>query len=352
MPVPVSVPLAEVELGRQRRGRRLSPSPTAAAPHRPQGKRKAPEERDKARAAQPAARHSASPGMETQSRMEMGRGAAPEVSWGAVPPDPHPHNAAGPLVKAKTVKRPEGTDTPRTSRASSECQKPQGSFSLCTLFARSCGKGAAHPTEPLPCRQPSRRWLPRCRERWPWQAVKCPSAVGPLRASSLNTCWIRVSTAQPSPATSWPSLVPKFRSHPQAGGRGEGELELPLASLAGSSKTGSRAGDEPYTPAASEEPEARSRSHSLKPPAQPKASQSVQTTPSYVFTPILCSCQGCGGGLFLHGIMAMAWGCPPVPTVPLQTPSCIANRTGNPNCTSRASCQQPPCTARTLCPTR
>ncbi|NXD96366.1 AIRE regulator, partial [Chaetorhynchus papuensis] len=75
----------EVELGRQRRGRRLSPSPTAPAPHRPQGKRKAPEERDKARAAQPAARHSTSP---------------------------------GPLVKAKTVKRPEGTDTPRTSRAS------------------------------------------------------------------------------------------------------------------------------------------------------------------------------------------------------------------------------------------
>ncbi|NWY19822.1 AIRE regulator, partial [Aphelocoma coerulescens] len=115
----------EVELGRQRRGRRLSPSPTAPASHRPQGKRKAPEERDKARAAQPAARHSASP---------------------------------GPLVKAKTVKRSEGTDTPRTSRAS------------------------------------------------------------------------------------------------------------------GDSKTGSRAGDEPYTPAASEEPEARSRSHSLKPPVQPKAS--------------------------------------------------------------------------------
>ncbi|NXA84417.1 AIRE regulator, partial [Thryothorus ludovicianus] len=73
----------EVELGRQRRGRRLSPSPTAPAPHRPQGKRKAPEERDKTRAAQPAPRHS-----------------------------------TGPLVKAKTVKKPEGTDSPRTSRAS------------------------------------------------------------------------------------------------------------------------------------------------------------------------------------------------------------------------------------------
>ncbi|NWI01360.1 AIRE regulator, partial [Tichodroma muraria] len=77
----------EVELGRQRRGRRLSPSPTAPAPHRPQGKRKAPEERDKARGAQPAPRHSTSP---------------------------------GPLVKAKTVKKPEGTDTPRTSRASGD----------------------------------------------------------------------------------------------------------------------------------------------------------------------------------------------------------------------------------------
>ncbi|NXI08481.1 AIRE regulator, partial [Irena cyanogastra] len=122
----------EVELGRQRRGRRLSPSPTAPAPHRPQGKRKAPEERDKARAAQPAPRHSASP---------------------------------GPLVKAKTVRKPEGTDTPRTSRAS------------------------------------------------------------------------------------------------------------------GSTKTGSRAGDKPYTPAPCEEPEARSRSHSLKPSAQPKACQSVQMEP-------------------------------------------------------------------------
>ncbi|XP_016155924.1 PREDICTED: autoimmune regulator-like [Ficedula albicollis] len=131
----------EVELGRQRRGRRLSPSPTAPAPHRPQGKRKAPEDRDKARAAQPAPRHSTSP---------------------------------GPLVKAKTVKKPEGTETPRTSRAS------------------------------------------------------------------------------------------------------------------GSSKTGSRAGDEPYNSAACEEPEARSRSHSLKLP-----------------------CQGCEGEFFLHGIIAMAWGLSP-----------------------------------------
>ncbi|NXP16628.1 AIRE regulator, partial [Scytalopus superciliaris] len=74
----------EAEPGRQRRGRRLSPSPTAPAPHRPQGKRKAPEERDRARAAQPSPRHAASP---------------------------------GPPAKAKVVKRPESTDTPRAPRA-------------------------------------------------------------------------------------------------------------------------------------------------------------------------------------------------------------------------------------------
>ncbi|NXI25574.1 AIRE regulator, partial [Sterrhoptilus dennistouni] len=92
----------EVELGRQRRGRRLSPSPTAPAPHRPQGKRKAPEERDKARAAQLAPRHSASP---------------------------------GPLLKAKTVKKPEGTDSSRTSRASGEAR---GMTDLATAMASAC----------------------------------------------------------------------------------------------------------------------------------------------------------------------------------------------------------------------
>ncbi|NXH41908.1 AIRE regulator, partial [Dicaeum eximium] len=126
----------EVELGRQRRGRRLSPSPTAPASHRPQGKRKAPEERDKLRAVQPAPRHGASP---------------------------------GPLVKAKTVKKPEGTDTPRTSRASGECQNPQGSFCLSALFAHSHGQEANHPTEQLPCLQLSRQWLPQCREQWLWR---------------------------------------------------------------------------------------------------------------------------------------------------------------------------------------
>ncbi|NXP31252.1 AIRE regulator, partial [Leiothrix lutea] len=178
----------EVELGRQRRGRRLSPSPTAQAPHRPQGKRKAPEERDKARVAQLAPRHSASP---------------------------------GPLVKAKTVKKPEGADTPRTSRAS------------------------------------------------------------------------------------------------------------------GSSKTGGRAGDKPHTPAACEEPEARSRSHSLKAPAQPKA---CQMTPC----PLVWGqenedeCAACGDG----GELICCDGCPrafhlaclvpPLPHVPSGTwrcGSCVENVT-------------------------
>ncbi|XP_048170592.1 autoimmune regulator [Corvus hawaiiensis] len=174
----------EVELGRQRRGRRLSPSPTAPAPHRPQGKRKAPEERDKARAAQPAARHSASP---------------------------------GPLVKAKAVKRSEGTDTPRTSRAS------------------------------------------------------------------------------------------------------------------GSSKTGSRAGDEPYTPAASEEPEARSRSHSLKAPLHPQGQLPAATVYSQDPVPHQENedeCAACGDG----GELICCDGCPrafhlaclvpPLPHVPSGTWRC------------------------------
>ncbi|NXX94803.1 AIRE regulator, partial [Centropus bengalensis] len=85
----VPVPCAEVELGRQRRGRRLSPSPMAPAPHRAQGKRKGPEERDGARAALPSPRHGASP---------------------------------GPLPKARAVKKPEGADTPRAPRAGGECR--------------------------------------------------------------------------------------------------------------------------------------------------------------------------------------------------------------------------------------
>ncbi|NXV99636.1 AIRE regulator, partial [Fregetta grallaria] len=81
----------EVELGRQRRGRRLSPSPMAPAPHRPQGKRKAPQDRDGARAAQPS-----------------------------------PQHTAGPLAKVRTVKKLEGADAAHTSRAGGECRTSLG----------------------------------------------------------------------------------------------------------------------------------------------------------------------------------------------------------------------------------
>ncbi|NWH79993.1 AIRE regulator, partial [Piaya cayana] len=72
----------ELELGRQRRSRRLSPSPVVPAPHRPHSKRKAPEERDGAGATQPSPRHS-----------------------------------PGPLLRARTGKKPEGADAPRAPRA-------------------------------------------------------------------------------------------------------------------------------------------------------------------------------------------------------------------------------------------
>lgn len=140
--VPVPVPFAEVELGRQCRSRHLSPSPAAPAPHRPQGKRKAPEERDGARVAQPSPQHTASPGTETQSGIEMGWGAGgiPKVQQGAVPPDAHLHTPTGPLAKARTMKKPESTDAPRTPRASGECRTPPwGRVCLFTLSASSQG---------------------------------------------------------------------------------------------------------------------------------------------------------------------------------------------------------------------
>ncbi|XP_074734003.1 autoimmune regulator isoform X2 [Strix uralensis] len=155
----------EVELGRQRRGRCLSTSPTAPALHRPQGKRKAPEERDGARAVQPSPRHVPSP---------------------------------GPLVKTRSVKKPEGVDAPRTPRA-----------------------GAL-------------------------QAV----ATSVQRAVAVAG-----------------SEVPITR------GAVEGIL-IKHVLEPGSSRMSSKAGDEPCAPATCEEPGARSRSRSLKPPARPKAPQS------------------------------------------------------------------------------
>ncbi|XP_032553880.1 autoimmune regulator [Chiroxiphia lanceolata] len=155
----------EAELGRQRRGRRLSPSPTAPAPHRPQGKRKAPEERDKARAAQPSPRHTTSP---------------------------------GPLAKAKTAKKPEGADTPRTPRA--------GALQAVAASVQ--------------------------------RAVAVAGGEVPISRGAIE------------------GILIKHVLEP------------------GSSRTGSRAGNEPYAQVVRDELGARSRSHSLKPPAQPKASQS------------------------------------------------------------------------------
>ncbi|NXK91642.1 AIRE regulator, partial [Formicarius rufipectus] len=105
----------EVEVGRQRRGRRLSPSPTAPAPHRPQGKRKAPEERDKAWAAQSSPRHAGSPGS---------------------------------LPKAKTVKKAESTDTPRTPRAGGECHTPRAAPACASCLLRATGRGLLTPLSP------------------------------------------------------------------------------------------------------------------------------------------------------------------------------------------------------------
>ncbi|XP_029885302.1 autoimmune regulator-like [Aquila chrysaetos chrysaetos] len=184
----------EVELGRQRRSRRLSPSPTAPAPHRPQGKRKAPEERDGARAVQPSPRHTTSPG---------------------------PHNPAGPLAKARTPKKLESADAPHTPRAGVEG-----------------GGGAARPDEHPPL----------------------PAALQAVAAS------VRRAVAVAG------SEVPVTR------GAVEGIL-IKHVLEPGSSKMGSKAGDEPYTLAACEEPGARSRSRSLKPPTRLKASQSQSGEP-------------------------------------------------------------------------
>ncbi|NWT36533.1 AIRE regulator, partial [Chroicocephalus maculipennis] len=98
----------EVELGRQRRGRHFSPSPTAPALHRPQGKRKAPEEREGSRVTQPSPRHAASP---------------------------------GPLAKARTVKKPESRDVPRTPNAGGD-----------TATAWGCPPAPGYP-KPLSCPQ-------------------------------------------------------------------------------------------------------------------------------------------------------------------------------------------------------
>ncbi|KAK2514426.1 Aire [Columba guinea] len=54
--------------------------------------------------------------LERYTRLRPLRGAFPRVGCCA-PCDTHPHNPAGPLVKVRTVKKPEGADISRTSRA-------------------------------------------------------------------------------------------------------------------------------------------------------------------------------------------------------------------------------------------
>uniref|UniRef100_A0A8C4XTN3 Autoimmune regulator n=1 Tax=Falco tinnunculus TaxID=100819 RepID=A0A8C4XTN3_FALTI len=76
-PLRGAFPRGKVELGRQRRGRRLSPSPMAPAPHRPQCKRKALEEQDGARPTQPSPRHTASPASGCAPRLSAEEGGGP-----------------------------------------------------------------------------------------------------------------------------------------------------------------------------------------------------------------------------------------------------------------------------------
>ncbi|KAL9845176.1 autoimmune regulator [Geothlypis trichas] len=182
----------------------------------------------------------------------------------------------GPLVKAKTVKKPEGTDTPRTSRASA------------------------------------------------LQAV----AASVQRAVAVADGEVPISRGTIE------GILIKHVLDPN------------------SSKTGSRAGDKTYTPTACEEPETRSRSHSLKPPAQPKACQSnrepqlhpqgqLQAATVYSQDPVPHQenedeCAACGDG----GELICCDGCPrafhlaclvpPLPHVPSGTwrcGSCVENVT-------------------------
>ncbi|XP_061210548.1 autoimmune regulator-like [Neopsephotus bourkii] len=220
----------EMELGHQHRGRRLSPSPIA--PHRHQGKRRAPEERDGARAVQPSPRHTASP---------------------------------GPLVKLRTVKKPEGVDASRAP----------------------CGgalQAAATSVQ---------------------RAVAVASSEVPVTQGAIEGTLIK-HTLEP-----------------------------------GSSKVGSKAGDELYAAGTCEEPGARSRSRSLRPPARPKASQSVQTPHHHLLSPpASAATRGCGRELSLPGSMTMAWGCPPMPGCPSSSPkplACLSCRVGSPKGTPRTT---------------
>ncbi|NXN91944.1 AIRE regulator, partial [Rhinopomastus cyanomelas] len=115
----------DVELGRQRRGRHLSPSPTTPAAHRTPGKRKALEERDGTRGVQPSPRHTTSP---------------------------------GPLAKARTMRKPEGADAPRTPHASGSSKTASKArdepYTLAAheeLGARSRSRSLKPPARPKAC---------------------------------------------------------------------------------------------------------------------------------------------------------------------------------------------------------
>ncbi|NXN07199.1 AIRE regulator, partial [Indicator maculatus] len=119
----------EVELGRQRRSRHLSPSPMAPASHRPQGKRKAPEEQDGTRAVQPSPRCATSPAIyeepETKSRS---RSLKPPTQPKASQSVQTPHHSLSPRL----LQLPE---------AAAGSSLPQCRLSI----SATQGQGGAHP---------------------------------------------------------------------------------------------------------------------------------------------------------------------------------------------------------------
>eukprot|EP00075_Anas_platyrhynchos_P031118 XP_027320371.1 LOW QUALITY PROTEIN: autoimmune regulator [Anas platyrhynchos] len=242
----------EVDLGRQRRSRHLSPSPMAPVPHRPQGKRKAPEERDGARMAQPSPRHAASPGMETWSGWVQGR------------------NVAGHLERV--TQGDPSCNTPRAPDKSKDHEE-----------AGECGHHTLTPPSepPLPTGlQAAASEVPGTRGAAEGKHVLIRHGLEPSEYAGAG---------QP-PASGAPLLR-------RAPAEGQGAVGTVLASLPGSTKVGSRAGDELYDPAAGEELGARSRSRSLKPAARPRAPQSS------------------------GGLRATPQGCLPAPTMHSQDPT-------------------------------
>ena len=195
----------------------------------------------------------------------------------------------GLLAKARTVKKPESADTPRTPRTSGECQSlwhlggqaqaqisPQSNPScVVAVWAQPLepqshpagqtrgSNGAVFACAPLgaiveasgqaepPCPQTSR--LPQCRGQSWWQPVRCLSPAGLLRESmsSSDTCrsWVSAGTGQP-PGLPNAKFQPQYKEHPTPPWEGpqrcRGVTEMApagaaLPSLPGSTKAGSRA---------------------------------------------------------------------------------------------------------------